>query len=98
MPAEPATIELERFLPYRLSVLSNIVSGAIAAAYRKPFDLTIPEWRVLAVLARDPARREALADLARVRTLLRTSAAEPRPPENSDRLQWLPRRGDPCWR
>ena len=28
--SEPSTLELERFLPYRLSVLSNIVSQAIA--------------------------------------------------------------------
>lgn len=52
MPTTP--IRLERFLPYRLSVLSNIVSSAIAAAYRQRFALTIPEWRVLAVLARYP--------------------------------------------
>lgn len=50
--AEP--IRLERFLPYRLSVLSNAVSTAIAAEYAQQFDLTIPEWRVLAVLARHP--------------------------------------------
>jgi DNA-binding MarR family transcriptional regulator len=47
-------IELERFLPYRLSVLSNEISGAIAAAYRDRFALTVPEWRVIAVLARYP--------------------------------------------
>ncbi len=47
-------IELERFLPYRLSVLSNEVSGAIAAAYRDRFGLSVPEWRVIAVLARHP--------------------------------------------
>ena len=45
---------LERFLPYRLSVLSNRVSGAIAARYAKAFKLTIPEWRVIAVLGRRP--------------------------------------------
>jgi DNA-binding MarR family transcriptional regulator len=47
-------IELERFLPYRLSVLTNLVSGAIASAYEERFGLTIPEWRVVAVLARHP--------------------------------------------
>lgn len=45
---------LERFLPYRLSILSNRVSGAIARRYAKTFDLTIPEWRVIAVLGRRP--------------------------------------------
>jgi len=48
------TIDLDRFLPYRLSVLSNLVSGAIAEAYQRRFGLSIPEWRVLAVLARYP--------------------------------------------
>src|SRR6185295_4793135 len=45
---------LERFLPYRLSILSNRVSRAIAARYAKTFDLTIPEWRIIAVLGRRP--------------------------------------------
>lgn len=45
---------LERFLPYRLSVLSNRISRAIAARYAKTFDLTIPEWRIIAVLGRRP--------------------------------------------
>jgi DNA-binding MarR family transcriptional regulator len=45
---------LEHFLPYRLSVLSNRVSRAIAARYAKAFALTIPEWRVIAVLGRRP--------------------------------------------
>jgi DNA-binding MarR family transcriptional regulator len=47
-------IALERFLPYRLSVLTNLVSGAIAGVYEQRFNLTIPEWRVIAVLARYP--------------------------------------------
>jgi DNA-binding MarR family transcriptional regulator len=52
MPAR--TLELDRFLPYRLSVLSNTVSTAIAGAYHERFGLTIPEWRVMAVLANTP--------------------------------------------
>ena len=47
-------IELESFLPYRLSVLANVTSTAIAAAYEERFGLTIPEWRVIAVLTRYP--------------------------------------------
>lgn len=43
-------LELDRFLPYRLSILSNTVSGAIARLYAERFKLTIPEWRVMAVL------------------------------------------------
>ncbi len=51
--AGPAALDLERFLPYRLSVLANRVSRALAAQYRDRFGLSIPEWRVLAVLGRD---------------------------------------------
>jgi DNA-binding MarR family transcriptional regulator len=51
-PAE--MLVLEEFLPYRLSILSNRVSRAIAARYAKTFDLSIPEWRVIAVLGRKP--------------------------------------------
>ena len=47
-------LHLEKFLPYRLSVLSNTVSSAIAAAYFMNFGLSIPEWRVMAVLAANP--------------------------------------------
>lgn len=55
MPRRPsARIELERFLPYRLSVLTNVVSGSIAAMYQRRFGLGIPEWRVIAVLAMRP--------------------------------------------
>ena len=45
---------LEKFLPYRLSVLSNRLSAAIAEAYSRRFGLSIPEWRVMAVLALEP--------------------------------------------
>jgi DNA-binding MarR family transcriptional regulator len=45
---------LERFVPYRLSILSNRVSRAIAARYAKTFNLSIPEWRIIAVLGRRP--------------------------------------------
>ena len=45
-------LELERFLPYRLSVLSNTISAAIARDYGERFGLAVTEWRVLAVLGR----------------------------------------------
>jgi DNA-binding MarR family transcriptional regulator len=47
-------LHLERFLPYRLSLLTNTVSAAIADAYASRYELTIPEWRVIAVLAHAP--------------------------------------------
>jgi DNA-binding MarR family transcriptional regulator len=51
-PEEAGSLTLERFVPYRLSVLSNVVSRAIARIYAERFDLTIPEWRVMAQLGR----------------------------------------------
>jgi DNA-binding MarR family transcriptional regulator len=62
MPALPAErsvhahadLLLERFLPYRLSVLSNRVSDAIARVYSQRFALGVTEWRVMAVLGRYP--------------------------------------------
>jgi DNA-binding MarR family transcriptional regulator len=47
-----APLELGRFLPYRLSILSNRISQAIAREYQDRFDLSMTEWRVMAVLAR----------------------------------------------
>jgi len=43
---------LERFLPYRLSVLTNLMSSTFAKSYGRRFGLTIPEWRAMAVLGR----------------------------------------------
>lgn len=54
---------LERFLPYRLSVLTLRVSTAIARSYQRQFDLTVPEWRVMAVLGRfGPLSANGVAD------------------------------------
>ena len=46
--------ELQNFLPYRLSLLTNTVSQGIAGSYRESFDISITEWRILAVLGRYP--------------------------------------------
>jgi len=42
---------LDDFIPYRLSVTSNLVSDSIARAYESLFGLSIPEWRLVAVVA-----------------------------------------------
>ncbi|QDE38461.1 MarR family transcriptional regulator [Luteibacter pinisoli] len=54
LPAH-APLELEHFLPYRLSILSNTVSQGIADEYQSRFQLSMTEWRVMTVLARFPA-------------------------------------------
>ena len=75
-------LRLDEFVPYRLSVLTNTVSSAIAGAYAERFGLSIPEWRVMAVLALEPglsaatvAERTAMDKVAvsrAVSSLLRT--------------------------
>jgi DNA-binding MarR family transcriptional regulator len=50
----PAQFELEQFLPYRLSVLTNTISQGIARDYRERHDIGVTEWRILAVLGRFP--------------------------------------------
>ena len=49
-----ADLILEDFLPYRLAILSHTVSTTIAQVYEKRFNLSIPEWRVIAILGRYP--------------------------------------------
>ncbi len=94
LPDNGPALDLEHFLPYRLSVLSNTVSSALAGAYARRFGLTIPQWRVLAVLARTPglsaaavgertamdkvAVSRAVTGLARARRLRRVLAPKDR--------------------
>ncbi len=73
-----AELDLEHFLPYRLSVLSNRVSSAIARVYVEKFALGVTEWRVMAVLGRYPdlsanevAQRTAMDKVAVSRAVAR---------------------------
>lgn len=49
------TFDLDRFLPYRLSVAAAQVSRRFEALYGELTGLTVAEWRVLAHLARSGA-------------------------------------------
>lgn len=44
-------IDLEHFLPYQLNQMASLVSTDFAHVYQQKYDLTIPQWRVLANLA-----------------------------------------------
>ncbi len=46
-----APFDLDRFLPYRMNVLAHRLSTELAAIYETRFDISIPEWRVLAHLS-----------------------------------------------
>jgi len=90
------SLQLEQFLPYRLSVLSNRISNAIATRYRDRFGLSVTEWRVIAILGRYPglsatdvARRGAMDKVAisrAVRRLLERGLIE-REPNHADRRE-----------
>lgn len=98
-PKPADLLVLEDFLPYRLSILSNRVSSAIAKRYAAAFELTIPEWRIIAVLGRTPgltAKEVAEATemdkvavsraVARLVTARRVAAAEDREDARRQRL------------
>ena len=47
-------LQPERYLPYRLSILSNRISALISEIYSDKFALSITEWRIMAVLGEYP--------------------------------------------
>lgn len=80
---EHAQLDLEHFLPYRLSVVSNRISQIIADTYARRFGIGITEWRMIAVLGREPglsangvAERTAMDKVAVSRALARLMERE----------------------
>lgn len=63
-------LKLERFLPYRISTLSNRISGIIAQTYKDKFALSVTEWRIMAVLGEYPG---ASADEVSAKTQIEKS-------------------------
>jgi len=58
----PSGLVLSDSLSYRLSVLSNTISGRIAEAYADRFGLSLWQWRVMAVLGEgEPLTASAIA-------------------------------------
>ena len=63
----PRDLILDRFLPYRLSYTSNLVSDAIADTYKALFGLSIPEWRLVALIAeREGITQQEIGSLSRM--------------------------------
>lgn len=50
--AQTRPLELEAFLPYRLAILSGEVSRGLSQIYARQFQLSVPEWRIIANLGR----------------------------------------------
>lgn len=61
-PGKKHDFVLDEFAPYRIVALGHAISGRLAQAYRDE-NLTIPEWRVLAVIsqAREVAARDVVS-------------------------------------
>ena len=51
-PGKMRSFILNDFAPYRIVALGHAISGRMSQAYRDE-NLTIPEWRVLAVISQD---------------------------------------------
>jgi DNA-binding MarR family transcriptional regulator len=43
-------LDLDKFLPYRLSVLAQMVSESLHDLYAGPYGLSVTQWRVMAAL------------------------------------------------
>jgi len=69
-PETETDLKLDLFLPFRLSVLSNAISRRIAAIYQSEFDLTIWQWRIIAVLGEQ-------GDLTSTQLAMRTVTDKP---------------------
>ncbi len=47
----PAELVLSEFLPYRCTRLAERISHSLSRIYTREFDVSIPQWRILATLA-----------------------------------------------
>ena len=95
-PASQTSLELERFLPYRLSVLTNRISTAIGRVYVRRFGLTVPEWRVMAVLGRFGAMSaNAVCDRTAMDKLFDIAKNEKDPELRKKAIFWLGQSRDP---
>jgi len=51
---QESQVTLDRFIPYRLNNLAQRVSQALSRIYSSEFNVSVPEWRILATLAENP--------------------------------------------
>jgi DNA-binding MarR family transcriptional regulator len=50
----PRRLVLERFMPFKIAILSNRFAARFAELYGQSYGLSVPDWRVLAVVAPQP--------------------------------------------
>lgn len=93
------TIVLNDFFPYQLTNLAQRVSTELANTYQQQFDLSIPQWRVLACLGENgKATAKMIADhsfMDKVKTsraikeLSNKDLVDKVQDENDSRAYWL---------
>ncbi|HPQ96320.1 MAG: MarR family transcriptional regulator [Thiothrix sp.] len=92
-PTRTASLQLEDFLPYRLTVAADLISRSLSKVYAG-YDITIPEWRVMAQLFRHgsltPGALGRLANMEKARVtraliLMNNKALITRTPDQHDR-------------
>ena len=69
-------LNLDNFLPYRLSIASNALSSRIAAEYENRFGLKIPEWRLMAVIGEGQPKTQRELVAARLTVTLSMRVAK----------------------
>jgi len=52
-------VSLADYLPYQLVVAANAVTRLVSRAYEDRFGLSIPQWRLMSVLAEGPLTQQA---------------------------------------
>ena len=92
-PGAKRKLVLDQFAPYQIVALGHAISGRLARAYRDE-NITIPEWRVLAVIgetnevaARDVVKRTPMDKMtvSRAVTSLEQKSFVSRKPHEQDR-------------
>ena len=102
---EEAPLVLAGFLPYRFSVVAERMSQVFAERYQREFGLSIPEWRVMAVLGeRSPCATQEVIEATEMdrvkvsRAVIRLAdkaliARKPHPDDQRAQMLSLTRRG-----
>lgn len=82
-PTPNRVLQLEQWLPYRCSVIANVVSLRLARFYHTKFGLSVHSWRMMAVLgcsaplsAIELARRTAMDQVSVTRALNHLAALD----------------------
>ena len=84
-----AKLQLEQFLPYRLNRLASAISQDFRSIYGPHYDLTIPEWRVLATLGQ--FEELSAKEIGRHSSMHKTKVS--RAVRTLEERRWLKRRG-----